>query len=277
MYCKNCGKKLKKDENYCPDCGTSTSTEPPKPKVTKTNTKQTSILIIGIIACIFFWIPVLSIPLAIVSIILGINYKKETNTKNLGVILGIISLFLTAIVIILLATLAYFVAVEIEDNPDIQNSMSDFYQDYRREPFDIKGYSYLGDDNSTIYLNKDKTITWYKLDTNKNDNFYTGTYDYYTGDTAIKYIAEKLPEYGLTETEQKNIINSKGETLENYYLIILNLDKVVLEGKEQPTTTKTIYYYGFYNYSRKYLDLNNLETRKQAGFTLKERIKNIDL
>lgn len=273
MYCKNCGTKLKEEENFCPNCGYQTT------KPTTNNPKKENIpLILGIIACIFFWIPIISLPLAIISIILGINYKKETGKKTIGTILGIISIILSIIEIVLVVLFCLFLVNKVEESIDVEDAIEHFYDSiYEEENIDIRGYSWQADDNSVLYLNQDKTYTWYQSDTEKTDNFYSGTYEFYTGNNAIIYIADNLKEYHITEEEQRNLIRREGYDLNDYYLIILNCDKMVKDSQEQIPNTRTIYYYGFYQENQKYLDLKNIANSTQVRFTLKEKITNIDL
>ncbi len=278
MYCSNCGKKQKNDERYCTNCGVEYQKEGDN-NVKKSNSQGNISLVMGIIACVFFWIPVLSLPFAIVSIILGNKYKKETNEKSAGIILGVISIILSVLEIIILIFATVFFVNWLDEGIDETDPFGNIY-DYVEESiesFDIRGYSWTGDDQSTLYLNKDKTYTWYKDDSNHKDNFYIGTYEFYTGNNAIIYIADNLKEYGITEEEQKNLIRNSGYKLKDYYLIILNCSKAVMDGVEQTTTTNTVYYYGFYKEKQQYLDLVNMNTGNYAGFTKKDTLSIIDL
>ena len=104
MYCTNCGNKINKNEKYCTNCG-QICNKKNEENIDKTLTEPTVEndnipTILGIIACVFFWIPLISIPLAVTSIIIGINQKKITNKTSTGTILGIVSLILTTIAII---------------------------------------------------------------------------------------------------------------------------------------------------------------------------------
>lgn len=279
MYCSNCGNKQKSDEKYCTNCGTEYQKEEDTNVKTNNNSQGTISLVMGIIACVFFWLPILSIPFAIVSITLGNKYKKETNKKTAGIVLGIISIILSVLEIVFLIVTTIFFVNWVEENVDETEPLGNIY-DYIEEnieSFDIRGYSWIGDDQSTLYLNKDKTYTWYKDDSSHTDNFYIGTYEFYTGNNAIIYIADNLKEYGITEDEQKSLIRNGGYKLKDYYLIILNCNKAVIEGKEQTTATNTVYYYGFYKEKQKYLDLVNMNTSNYAGFTRKDKLSSIDL
>lgn len=281
MYCSNCGTKLREGTSFCPNCGMSCSSNFQNIHHPKTN--QINIdasVIIGIIACIFFFMPFISIPLAIISIVLGSKQKSETK-HNTGRVLGIISLCLSIIEIILfILAIIFFANLDIKT---IESTMNDeiiehFYdREYDTKSFDIKGYSWIGDDKSILYLNKDNTYHWYQSDNNHEDNFYSGIYEVYTGTTAIDYIAEELEQYGITKEEQYQLFQNQDHQLKDYYLIILENTKTIINKEEQPNTNNTIYYYGLFNDKTKYLDLVNIATNKDAGFTLKERLSSIDL
>lgn len=280
MYCRNCGNKLKEEENFCRKCGTPRNQKEPSKEVSQTNSKNIS-LVTGIIACFFCWFPIIAIPLAIISIIVGKQYKKETDTKTVGPLLGIISLILSILIIVLSVLGILFFINLIEDYEDSGKQAEKIY-DYSDEPkesFDIKGYSWTGDDGSLLYLNKDNTYTWYQDDKVHNNNYYNGTYQFYTGKDAITYIATNLAEYGITKEEQEDLIEKGGYDLEEYYLIILTCSKAVVDGTETSPENHNhiVYYYGFYKKSIQYLDLVNINTANPAGFTLNERISNIDL
>lgn len=270
MYCQNCGKKQENNEKFCTRCGTKyveienskeTSEENLSYHPEQSSSPTNVSLIIGIIALVFFWIPVLSIPLAIISIVTGTKYEKETNQKTAGKVLGIISIILSVIEIILITCLMVFLINWIDESTITEDAIDKFYKYYdeyskeSEESFDIRGYSWTGTDQSTLYLNKDKTYIWYQNDNIKSDNFYSGTYEFYTGDNAIIYIADNLKEYSLTEEEQRRLIQSGGYSLKDYYLIILKSDKVVINSEEKTPENNMIYYYGFYEKSQKYLDL----------------------
>ena len=292
VYCSNCGNKLKEKDSYCTNCGAKIKKEYQEPrkdametqsKVTKNNNGNTS-LVLGVISFLIFWIPYLSIPLAIISIILGKKYKKETGLKATGSILGMISLILSIIEIILIVVCMLFFIDYTNNHKDweesIEESIIEKYRDYwdeTEDSFDIKGYSWIGEDSSILYLNKDNSYTWYQSDAIHDDNFYTGNYEVYTGIDAINYITNNLKEYGITEEEQKSLFKNSQYELNDYYLLILNCTKIVINGTEQVPQKQQLIYYGLYDETSKSLALVDINTKKKAIFTLKEKINNIDL
>ena len=280
MYCTKCGNQLNGEEKYCTTCGEATQKEPP---IKKNNTSSDQLpLILGILSCIFCAIPFLSIPLAIVSIITGINQKKETGKFQVSIILGIISIVLTILFTLLIIFFIMFAVdygKEWMDNFQFDDIIEQYTEDFYQETntFDIKGYSWLADDESMLYLNTDYTYIWYQRDKNHEDNYYQGNFTFYTGEEAIKYIAEELKEYGFTEEEQRQQFKNNLYKLKDYYIIKLTCEKTKINGQEQEGTNKNAYYYGFYSSSKKRLDLINLETAASAGFTLNEKLNKIDI
>ena len=228
-------------------------------------------------------VPLVSIPLAIISIVTGINQKKKSNKFVVGILLGIISIILT-VVIVSLTVWAFVYAIDnindTKDNDyqidDIIDNFNDFYKK-QTEKFDIKGYSWLADDNSILYLNSDNTYTWYEKEEISDDNYYKGHFKPYQGEQAIQYIASTLKEFGVTEEEQRRLFQNEFYDIDDYYLIILTCETAKIEGTEKNDVAVESYYYGFYSKIKKRLDLVNMSTANKVGFTQKEKISNIDV
>lgn len=290
MYCTNCGTKRKEEEKYCTNCGTklSGSNTPNTTTIPPINNNGTISLILGIISFVFLSIPPIATILAIISIILGRKFKKETGNRSAGTIIGIIGLILSFVEIIAIIMLMVTFNEYTENGyqeiiPDnyydnyYDEDYFDEYEDNETESFDINGYSWIGIDKSVLYLNNNKTYIWYQDDQDHNNNFHSGTYEFYTGTDAITYIANNLPEYGLTKEVQENMIETKNYDSKDYYLLILNCNKSIIGNEEQNTTTNKIYYYGFYNEALKQLDLINMTTNTNAQFYIKNKIAQVDM
>lgn len=295
MYCTNCGNKLNQDDNYCTMCGNEIKRNDVNNGETNqsfsnrsTDNKGNISFVFGILSCIFFWIPILSIPFMITSFIWGKQYKKETGMKSVGIILSIISFILMIIELIAIIGGIFLFIFNLTDIDNLHHLNWDNFEDYieqfpdnkkeEKDSFDINGYSWKGDDNSILYLNPDESYVWYQDDSNHQNNFYLGIYETYNGNDAIQYIIQHLSEYGLTEQEQRSFFQDKNYDLEDYYLIILNCTKTVVNGQEQESSDGSkLYYYGFYEEETRRLDLVNMKTRNKAGFTLKDKLSNIDI
>lgn len=286
MYCIKCGNELKKEEKYCTNCGTPCEQEEiieNNPQTTKTNTNDTTIsIVLGILSCLFFFIPFISIPLAIVSIITGINNQKEEKKFPLVILLGITSIILSILAIALIIFLVAFTADHIEDFDDDyqKDNIIDNHNDYynrQKASIDIKGYSWLADDNSMLYLNSNYTYEWYEKDVDHEDNYHKGKYTTYQGKEAVKYIAENLKEFGLTEEKQNDFFNEGDYDLNNYYLIVLTCEKLKLKGEEKDGNNNVAYYYGLYDEETKKFNGANMATGTKVSFIRKEQLSNIDV
>jgi len=133
---------------------------------------------------------------------------------------------------------------------------------------DVAGYKWKANDGSVIFLYDDETFIWYKEDGVYDDNYYTGNYEVYKGEEAIEYVANNLVLYGVTESEQRQLIKNKkiDDAMNNYYVIVLDNEYLTLDGVWQEYTSDT-YYLGFYIESKEYLDLVNIKTANYSGFT----------
>jgi phosphate/sulfate permease len=111
MYCSNCGKKLAKDVLYCPNCGEKTTEEvkgevisnEPITKDDNNSRRETSI-VLGIIAIVGVFLVIfapISFVLSIIGLVIGIKANKNTN-NTIGIVLNSISLFLSAILCIVI-------------------------------------------------------------------------------------------------------------------------------------------------------------------------------
>ena len=182
MYCTNCGNKLPEKAKYCNLCGTATEKNF---SISNQSNNNNLSLILGIVSCILFTVPLISIPLAIASIIIGIQ-KKESNKTSIGIVLGIISILLTAVSIILITLLLTFVkdnSRKIIDDFEINNFIDEYHDwiEPKEQISDIKGYSWLSEDKSILYLNNDNTYIWYAQDANHEDNYHQGKSEIYKG------------------------------------------------------------------------------------------------
>ena len=249
----------------------------------KQNNNGTISLVLGILALLTIGKPLISIILAIVSIIIGRKYRKETGNNTVGPLLGIIGIILSILVVVIFIFYIFFMAEGFIENIKTEYSKiieeNDYYnpEEKNQESFDLKGYSWIGDDNSVLYLNNDQSYTWYQDDKVHTDNYYVGNYEFYTGIDAVNYIATNLNEYRITVEEQQEVIQNSYYTIVDYYVIILDCTKTKINGVEQIPSNNKIYYYGFYDEPRQYLSLVNIATNNQAGFTLQNKIANIDI
>lgn len=272
MYCIKCGNKIKEEDNFCNNCGSIKESTPNNFNYNKKEDNDTFCVVFGIISIIMFWLPFISIPLAIIAIINGKKYCKNTTFKSNSMILSILGIILS----ILYSLIIIFFLISVVTYSDYKND----YKYYESEnkysdklDLDIMGHKWLGRDSSILHLENNKTYSWYLNDKDYNKNFHSGTYNIYTGYDAINYIATNLKEYNLTEEEQLDFFKSGNYNINNYILIVLNCRYSNIDGTEN-NLTGTIPYYGFYYESPKQMSLVNMKSTNKAEFTLIEENNN---
>lgn len=133
---------------------------------------------------------------------------------------------------------------------------------------EISGYSWKATDGSILYLETDGTFKWYRYEKIRNDSYYEGTYSLYNGKKAVDYITEELKEYNVTSKMQMDMIESvEDASLENYYCVVLNNDRCIVDGKNTLREKTVVPYYGFYYAENEFFDLVNLVTENYFQFT----------
>lgn len=231
-------------------------------------------LVLGIIAIFFSIIFVISIPLAIASVITGIIalVKKQKKVMPIvGIVLSALSVIISILLIIIVVTLVNNVATKIEESDfeeelqsgltQLYNGLSEGMTDELNIPNKLEGYSWEASDGSLLELNEDGTYYWYKDADDKTDNYYTGTYTSYLGDSAIEKIDE---EFGFNEEAYSQ--NSAILRTDIYYLE-LEKEETVINGKTTETIQTTPYALFFYNAGSDQCEGMNLNTQNLASFT----------
>jgi hypothetical protein len=132
-------------------------------------------------------------------------------------------------------------------------------------------HSFVAKDGSYIVFNKDKTFYWYESKDNLDDNYYYGTYEVYRGENAIDYISSKLTLYGVTESEQRNVIKNQGnkDPIDHYYNWNLYNKKLVTNKNEQEIDRDT-HFYGMVSDDYDVFYLVNMNASTYATFTLEK-------
>lgn len=132
------------------------------------------------------------------------------------------------------------------------------------------GNSYSAGDGSVIYFQTDGTFEWYLSADDTSDNYYTGTYEVYTGEDALEYITVDLSDYGVTVDEMYEFFARNTDNdfyqMSNLCCVVLHNDERMMDGKSE-NLQKNSYYMGFYQDG--YFDAANMNTGNYASFTIR--------
>ena len=253
-------------------------------------------LVIGIISIILAFIPFCNffivIP-AIVGVVLGIITivsKKQQEGEKSKKGIGIAGLILNAIAILVL--IVYFIIFVSNIGKEIMNENKSYTNNIKTEDAlgtlydsmsgiadkginynkfdDVSNKKWKLNDGSLITLNRDNTFYWYKEADNLNDNYYAGKYKVYQGENAIRYIANELSKYGITEDEQRETIERVEKYhVYNYYCLVLENENCIVGGENTMNNPTTSPYWGFYfnENSKETLDFASMNTGSYYLFT----------
>lgn len=132
----------------------------------------------------------------------------------------------------------------------------------------ISGTSWTARDGSWMTFTDEENYAWYQDRTVTDDNYYAGTYEFYIGEGALKYLTVDLKDYGVTEAEMQRVFDSNEEySLDNLACMTARNRSFMLDGAEQLKEEKEISYYGFMLQDGGYLDIANMTTGTYYGFT----------
>lgn len=132
----------------------------------------------------------------------------------------------------------------------------------------ISGTSWTARDGSWMTFTDEENYAWYQDRTVTDDNYYAGTYEFYMGDDALKYLTVDLKDYGVTEAEMQRVFDSNEEySLDNLVCMTARNRSFMLDGAEQLNEEKEVSYYGFMLQDGGYLDIANMTTGTYYGFT----------
>ena len=199
-FCSKCGAENNEGVKFCSKCGNSLTNEI-KEEGKKKEKMATASMVIGIIAlvlsvtCVVFVPIFLSIPLAIVGLVLGIVNLCKKGKRFSGIILNSASILISIImafvvfpILIAAVGIGAFTEEAGKDGSDINKALNKFYNELERETSDnyiagkynCKSFSGSGESSNYIVrleLNRNNTFLWGKYGDTKN-NYVTGTYTF---------------------------------------------------------------------------------------------------
>lgn len=128
---------------------------------------------------------------------------------------------------------------------------------------------WIGVDGSELKFGED-TIAWYKNQNEYSDNYFSGNFEVFMGEYALKYLVDDLKEFGITEaTINKKIISNSAYSLENLVVFDINYDTVCIDGnKGKPSKTQNPWYGFFLNDYTKF-EVVNINTNATYVFSKK--------
>ena len=224
MHCSNCGNEIKNDEKFCSSCGTPIKKE-------QSEGLGIASMVLGIISLVFcIFLNILTLPLSLTGLILGIVNKAKKGKRISGIILNSISIILSIVIFIFIIFLGITIIGSVFSDPDIRDRINNFYNELERNSssnyvegtYNCKSFSGSGEGSNYIVrleLNDNYTFLWGKYNDTK-DNYVNGTYTF-------------------EDLDKKN-----GSGDYSYYSITLYHDNFYENGIKKNTSDKSEYEFG---------------------------------
>ena len=124
-------------------------------------------------------------------------------------------------------------------------------------------------DGSLIVCKEDGSFKYYQSAEDLENNYFEGTYEFYVGEAAVKYITTTLEEYGVTRKKLKQVwASSNAYDISNFICLVLNNETCMVDGQnvmESPCRTP---YFGFCLKQEDvlYFDIANMNTANYYNF-----------
>jgi len=243
MYCKNCGTENEKETKYCVKCGKELSK--------KSEGLGTASMIIGIISIVLsFIITVITLPLSITGLVLGIVNKAKGGKKISGIILNAISIFLSIALVFVYLFIGIGLFSAVLSDPEVRKELKNFEREIDRSStynyvsgnYNCKAFDGSGASGSYIVrfeLNKDMTFMWGKY-----------------GDTYRNYVKG---DYTFKDLDKKNAAGNY-----SYYKVELDGDEFYQDGVKQSDPYASKYEFGI-----------TKENGKKQGILMNEKTYNM--
>lgn len=129
--------------------------------------------------------------------------------------------------------------------------------------------TWIASDGSEMIFGETE-MNWYKDEGIHDDNYYTGTYEYYRGEKAVDFITTELSEYGVTKQELYDLFErNEDRKEENFVVFNLVYSGIIIGGETTVPTRPLVPWYGFILNDGTYLDVVNMNTASYYSFTKK--------
>lgn len=135
--------------------------------------------------------------------------------------------------------------------------------------YSVEYTNWVASDGSEMVFDDDE-FKWYQYEGEYEDNYYSGTYEFYIGEDAVYFITTDLAKYSVTEAELNDLFE-KNElySIDNFVVFNLEYDSLVVGGEASTMDESLIPWYGFILEDGTYLDVANMNTGTYYKFNKK--------
>ena len=135
--------------------------------------------------------------------------------------------------------------------------------------YSVADTSWVASDGSEMVFKQDD-FKWYQHKDEYDDNYYSGTYEFYFGEKAVDYITTELKQYGVTKSELEDLFERNEEYSENNFVVFdLKYDAIVVGGETSIPDQTLVPWYGFILEDGTYLDVANMNTGTYYKFSIR--------
>lgn len=115
-----------------------------------------------------------------------------------------------------------------------------------------------------LELGNDGNFKWFRNKTDRDNNYYSGTFTTMVAQEAIDYMEDNE---GYPEESQRSSMSQFGISEENYYVVVMNNKECIEDGSNTLTEENKLVYFGYYRPDYESLKLYNLGTLGSYDFT----------
>ena len=127
----------------------------------------------------------------------------------------------------------------------------------------LTGNKWRGTDGSLIALDTDGTYKYYNNMDDLSNNYFKGTFTVRNGQEAIEYLIQTQ---GFDEKSQRNVMEKYKVADECYYVLTLNAEERIVNGKNDLAEKTVTEFFGYYSTTDGHLNFKSLKTMKNMDF-----------